>query len=219
MTTLHSCASIALACGLLAGCSPQAVEPPVANPDPSRLLRVHGMADPALTIAVLTQYLSSQDQCRVQNAAGKLVPRSQWVESKVTRSNGEYEAEVAIDHFKDDACRWLPFVIGFQVTDAQGITTGRFSTGPDGTQLIPGPENKVWISMPGQRESTGEISQRRGARAIRPLDLYCAPIELRSAKALSCVTDSPRELPLLSGDATEVSVNFRQMPAGRMPAG
>jgi len=219
MTTLHTCATIALACGLLAGCSPQAVEAPVANPEPGRLLRVHGVVDPSLAIEVHTQYLSSQDQCRVENAAGKPVPRSQWVESTVTRANGEYEAEVAIDHFQEDACRWLPFVIAFQVTDAAGVTTGRFSPGPGGTQLVPGPENKVWISMPGQRESTGEVSQRRGARAIRPLDLYCAPIELRSAKALSCVTDSPRELPLLSGDATEVNVNFRPMPTGRLPAG
>jgi hypothetical protein len=212
VTTALSPASIALACGLLAACSSGTVEPPVVNPDAARLLRVHGVVDPSLTIRVHTQYLSTQDQCRVENAAGRPAPRSQWVESDITRSGDEYEAMVAVDHFQEDACGWRPFVIGFQVTDAQGVTTGRFSPGPD-AQLVPGPENKVWISMPGQRESTGEISQRRGSRAIRPLDLYCAPIIVREARALSCVTDSPRELPLLSDDALEVTVNFRPMPA------
>lgn len=206
-------ASIAVACGLLAGCSPADVQPPIANPGPARLLRVHGTVSPPLSLRVHTQYLSTKDQCRIEDAAGRSIPRSQWVESGVTRSGGEYEAMVAIDHFQEDACQWRPFVIAFQVTNAQGLTTGRFSSGQGGTGLVPGPENKVWISMPGQRESTGEVSQRRGTRTIRPLDLFCAEIAVRDARALSCVTDSPRELPLLSGDATEVSVNFSEAPA------
>lgn len=205
--------SIAMACGVLAGCSPADVQPPVANPDPATLLRVHGAVDPSLAVRVHTQYLTTQDECRIEGTAGKAAPQSRWVESPVTRSDGEYEATVAIDHFREDACRWRPFVIAFQVTDAQDLTTGRFSRGPGGMELAPGPENKVWISMPGQRESTGEVSQRRGTPAIRPLDLYCGEIALREARALSCVTDSPRELPLLSTDATEVRVNFRKAPA------
>lgn len=202
----------------LAGCADTAPESPVVNPDPARIVRIHGTADPSLTIHISTQHLSTEKKCaRKGTGAAATLPQSVRVDSSVTRSGNEYESHVALDHFEEGGCGWKPFVIGFQVANEQGTTTGHFATGAQGTQLVPGPENKVWISRPGQLDWSGKVSSRQGASAIRPLDLNCAQIELRGATALSCVTDSPRELPLISDQARDVRVNFRDVTGQPRP--
>ncbi|HUG73712.1 MAG TPA: hypothetical protein VMK82_09830 [Steroidobacteraceae bacterium] len=185
---------------LIAGCD--SPEPSVVNPDPVKIVRVHGDADVSLTISVSTQYQSTEKQCRDTAPI--------WVESAVARSLNSYEAPVAIDHFREDECRWQPFVIAFQVTNQEGLSTGRFVTGPQGTEHVPGPEGKVWISPAGgRRDTSGTL--RKGAPAIRPLDLKCTVNVIRGARGLSCVPNSPRELPLISAEATEVGVDFEDV--------
>jgi hypothetical protein len=190
----------------LTACSPP--EPPVENSAPTRLVRIHGNASPSLTIKVSTQYLSTSRDCR-RKQSRVTAPMSTWVESDVTRTGTTYEASVSLDHFAEDECRWQPFVIGFQVMNQAGLSTGRFSTGEKGTELVPGPENKVWISTPGQQNSPD--GHRAGSAFIRPLDLKCTVNALRGTKSLSCVPNTPRELPLLSEQATEVQVDFEDL--------
>jgi hypothetical protein len=186
---------------LIAGCA--SPEPPAVNPDPVKIVRVHGDADAALTISVSTQYQSTEKKCRDTPPI--------WVESAVARSPDSYEAPVSIDHFRDDECGWQPFVIAFQVTNQEGLSTGRFATGPQGTEHVPGPEGKVWISPAGgRRDTSGTL--RIGTPAIRPLDLKCTVNVIRGARGLSCVPNSPRELPLISEEATAVRVDFESIP-------
>jgi hypothetical protein len=189
----------------LAACAPEP-RPPVVNPAPAKLLRVHGAADDSLTVRVSTRYLTTKADCQ---------PQSRWVDSDVSRASGNYEAMVAIDHFQPGECGWYPFVIAFHVTNRQGLSTGEFSSGPAGTTHVPGPEGKVWISAPGGSRSSTDREPRRGASFIRPLELGCAQNVIRGARGLSCVPDSPRELPLLSEQATEVRVDFRDLTAVR----
>jgi hypothetical protein len=190
----------------IAGCS--APEPPAVNAAPAKTVRIHGDADASLTIRISTQYQSTGKKCR--DAAPI------WVESTVARSASGYEAPVSFDHFRADECGWQPFVISFQVTNQEGLSTGSFATGPQGTEHVPGPEGKVWISPAGGRaDSSGAL--RMGAIAIRPLDLKCTVNVIRGARGLSCVPNSPRELPLISEEATEVRVDFDDLTAAVSP--
>src|SRR5688572_12753762 len=111
-------------------------EPPVVNAAPIGLVRVHGTASPSLTIRVSTQYVTTAKSCRLKGAAPS-VPSSEWVESSVTREGASYEATVTLDHFQQDDCSWQPFAIAFQVTNQQGLSTGRFITDAGGTELVP----------------------------------------------------------------------------------
>lgn len=195
----------------------------MVNTAPAKLLRVHGTIDPTLSVRVITRYMSTAEKCRRGTSliAGASAPLSTSVESAVQRSGGNYEATVTIDHFLDDACRWYPFVIGFQLANEAGASTGEFSTGADGTVLVPGPESKVWISRPGEGLASSGGSRREGASFMRPLELQCRTQSLRGAHALTCVPASPRELPHVSGDAVEVQVDFKdlsQPPAPPAPA-
>lgn len=186
----------------LAGCD--TTEPPSVNPAPAKIVRVHGNADASLTIRVSTQYQSTVKKCR------DVAPI--WVDSAVARADSSYEAPVSMDHFRADDCRWQPFVIAFEIANQAGLSTGQFVTGPQGTEHVPGPEGKVWISpVAGRTDSSGTL--RLGALAIRPLDLKCSVNVIRGARGLSCVTNSPRELPLISEDASEVRVDFEDLTA------
>jgi hypothetical protein len=194
---LACCAALALA-----GCD--TTEPPAVNPAPAQNVRVHGNADASLTIRISTQYQSTVKKCR------DLAPI--WVDSAVARTDTSYEAPVSMDHFRADECHWQPFVIAFEVANQAGLSTGQFVTDPQGTKHVPGPEGKVWISpVAGRADSSGTL--RQGALAIRPLDLKCSVNVIRGARGLSCVTNSPRELPLISEAATEVRVDFEDLTA------
>lgn len=204
----------AIAALALCGCGPAAE--PTVNPAPAMQLRVHGSADPSLTVGISTQYVSTDDDCRTGTnlfgANGK--PRSRWIESTVTRSGDGYEATIPFDYFAADECAWFPFVIAFHVTNQDGLSTGRYVTTTAGTRHDPGPEGKVWISAPERRGSTPQPNARKGASFMRPLELYCTRNVIREIESLSCIPDSPRELPLVNGEATEVRVDFRDRTLG-----
>jgi hypothetical protein len=194
-------------CLVIAGCSSSEPPQPSVIPRPHKFLRVHGHADPSLAIRVSTQYQSTEKHCqRARNT-----PQSQWLESEVTRTGNDYEATVTFDHFFPGSCGWRPFVIAFQVTNQAGLTTGQFAKDAQGTKLVPGPESKVWISAPDGIDAPGPDGKRMGAIAIRPLDLRCSVHVIRGTKALTCITDSPRELPLITVESKEVRVDFRDL--------
>lgn len=200
-----------IALAALALCSCGSPKPPAINAAPARLLRVHGTVDRSLTIAISTQYVSTDDDCRVGTSLwgspGK--PRSQWIESAVARSAEGYEATVSFDYFAQDDCAWFPFVIAFQVTNQAGLSTGRYVSSAGGTRHVPGPEGKVWISAPERAGSTPLRNAREGASFMRPLELFCTRNIIREVQSLSCIPDSLRELPLVNGEATQVRVDFR----------
>ena len=180
---------------LMAGCSTSDPQPPAVNAVSARQLRVFGVATPSLTVRVGTQYLTSEKKCQRDGR-----PQSTWVDAPVTRTEGKYQASVSLDHFQQGECRWRPFMIGFHISTAEGLSTG---TRAGGTTFAPGAEGKVWISVPGD--------ERQGGAFIRPLDLQCSRNELLDPRAISCVPNSPRELPLLSADATEMQVDFTDL--------
>lgn len=195
---------------LLAACA--APEAPVANPSPALLLRVHGTADASLTIRIFTQYVSTEKDCRRTTnwLAGASVPQSASVETTVTRSGNDYEASVALDHFLPGECGWLPSVIAFQLSNAAGLSTGRFASTPESSKLVPGPVSKIWVSP---AASTGTADPRPGAATIQPLDLKCREFAFRDASMLNCIPDTPREVALISMQATEVRADFQDLTA------
>jgi hypothetical protein len=193
---------------MLAACDPPPA--PVVSASPARILRVHGDADPTLTIRVSTRHISTGEEC-ARKAGGAAVPRAREVESSVTRSDTGYEATVVLDHFVADACRWHPFLISFQVTNRAGLSTGHFATGPQGTTHTPGLEAKVWISAPEGSRSATDREARHGSAYMRPLELQCTKNVMGGVSGLSCVPDSPRELPLISTEAADVQVDFHDL--------
>jgi hypothetical protein len=204
---------LVLAAGIicaLTGCSPPP-EPPTVNPASSRTVRIHGSIDPSLTVKVSTQYISTEEKCRQDSnlAKGGAAVQATWVDSAVTRTGNEYETSVSLDRFVEGDCRWRPFMIAFQVTDAQGISTGQFVSSDESTTHVPGPEGKIWVSVAGQADD-GDGQRRAGSAYVRPLELLCRANTHRGAKGLFCVESTPRELPLISEQATEVRVNFRE---------
>lgn len=206
--------------GTLAACGTgQAPAQPAVQPS-SRTLRVSGAIAPDLQLRVVTRWLSTAQGCRsaenlFRRLDGTTTPSSTWVEAEVLRAEGAYEARVALDQFAPGECGWRPFVIAFQVTNAEGVSTGHFEARPGGRrELVPGPQELVWIdSTPGGSAASGRAPQPRGARFVRPLDLVCAEQQIRGARGLSCVTESPREIALISLDAEAVEVNFSSGPA------
>jgi hypothetical protein len=209
---MRSCV-LALGTGLiaaLAGCSPPP-QPPTVNPASSRMVRIHGSIDPSLEVTVSTQYISTEEKCRQDSnlAKGGAAVQATWVDSAVTRTGNEYETSISLDHFVEGECRWRPFMIAFQVTDAQGISTGQFVSSDEGTTHVPGPEGKIWVSVAGEADD-GDGQRRAGSAYVRPLDLLCRANAHRGAKGLFCVESTPRELPLISEQATEVRVDFRE---------
>lgn len=205
----------------LAACSGQdgPVEP-VANAQPRQLVRIHGEADPALEVEVLARYYTAGSRCsvapgllqRLNGAAA--TPRSIWVAVPVKREGRQYEARVALDHFEPGECGWHPFTIGFKVTSGEGISTVQAVPGSGGQRLEPGPEPRIWVDSAVRRAASPQAANDpRGRREVRPLELTCAANQIRGTKALSCVPDSPRELLLISEDAAEVRVDFRDLTA------
>lgn len=216
-------ASLALL-ALLTGCGGR-TETPVASDTPAREVRIWGTADETLGLRVLTQYQSTVDSCRqadnvFRRMDGETRPQSVWVESTVQRTGRDYEAHVALDHYLPGECGWRPFVIGFQVTNPEGLSTGQFMpVGAGRNRLEPGPENRIWIGAPagtggeGGSARSGNAARPAGAKEIRPMLLLCRQQEIRLARAISCVLDSPRELPLISLEAEAVQVDFRDLTA------
>lgn len=214
MLRILPAATLALA---LAACD-AAPPAPVYNPAAAHAVRIHGLTDPALSLQVTTQYLASADACREKAGPnGAPAPRSAWIESPVARNGDTYEATVLLDHFQADECGWYPFVIAFQVVNGAGLGTGHFARTTAGTSHVPGPEGKIWISTE-LSPAAPDGSRRTGSAYVRPLDLHCTVQSIRSVNGLSCVPNSPRELPLISGAAKEVEVNFRDFSASP-PAG
>lgn len=191
---------------------------PAPNATASHAVRIHGLADPSLTVQVTTQYLTSAEACRQKTGpGGALAPRSDWIASPVTRSGSSYEATVLLDHFQADECGWYPFVIAFELANGAGLRTGHFARTAAGTSHVPGPEGKIWIST-ALSPAAPDGSRRTGSGYVRPLDLQCTVQSIRGAKGLSCVPNSPRELPLISESAQEVEVNFRDFSASPVEA-
>jgi hypothetical protein len=202
----HALAALA---ALLAACAPSET-PSITNPAPEKFVRVHGTVDDSLTVRVTTQHLTTLDRCARDTERGSS-PQAQWINSAVTRAADSYEATVTLDHFAPAGCGWQPFLIAFEVTNDAGLGTGYFTTDTAGTRHVAGPEAKVWIAAPGGSRSATDREVRHGNAYIRPLDLQCTIQVIRGAKGLACVPNSPRELPLISHQATEVQVDFRDL--------
>jgi len=209
---------------LLAGCGGRA-DIPVPNDASTRHVQIRGTADETLGLRVFTQYQSTIASCRqadnlFRRMDGQTRPQSVWVESPVQRTGRAYEARVALDHYLPGECGWRPFVIGFQVTNPEGLSTGQFiPLGGGRNRLEPGPENRIWVGAAagagGEAGSArdGHAARPVGAKEIRPMLLLCRQQEIRLARAISCVLDSPRELPLISLEAQAVQVDFRDLTA------
>lgn len=190
---------------------------PVARDRPQLLVRIHGEADPTLQVEVQTRWLTVAERCgRAPGLLQRLdgatpTPWSLWVAAPVRRDGRQYEATVALDHFEAGECAWHPFVIGFLVTHEEGVTTGQFvSSGADAGRFEPGPEARIWVDSAVRRAASRQArDDPRGLGQVRPLQLGCRVIVIRGAKGLSCVPDTPRELALITEDAVEVRVDFR----------
>jgi len=191
------------------------------NAAPAQIVRIHGQADPTLTIQVSTQYLTSAKKCRraaslLRRLDGAVAPLAVRINSLVQRTRtGAYEAQVALDHFEPGECGWRPFSIGFQVSTPQGISTGRVVEDEDGgSRNVPGPEAKVWIDAARQHDGSRGTDHPKGTTYIRPLELQCRQHALRGVPILACVPEGPRELALISEQTTEVRVDFKDMTKG-----
>jgi hypothetical protein len=194
----------------LAACSPPPA--PTVNPAPTKPLRVHGTADPSLTIKVATRYISTAEQCGQGShwLSRNSVPLSKVVESTVDRSGADYEATVSIDHFERGECGWRAFAIAIRASTEDGMSSGFLSADARDTGPIHSTEYKVWISDPTPGDPNAPES-RQGTSAIRTLDLKCRQIVIGGIKGLSCLEDSPGPLALISEEATQVRVDFRRV--------
>lgn len=196
----------------LAGCSPSG--PPVPNPHPVRMVRVTGALDPSLDVRVFTRHFTAARKCRraenlLRRLDGKTQPRSAWVESAVQRDDGGYAATVILDHLDPGECGWHPFVIAFQVSTDDGLSTGRVVAGADGQRrLEPEPESRIWIDSDAAQAARRD-GRPAGHQQIAPLELACRQHAIHGVAALSCLPEIPRGLALLSEQATEVRVDFR----------
>lgn len=211
-------AAAGLAMISLIGCSGDA-RPPVENPAPSRLVRVHGTADPTLDLKVSIRYFTAAPGCRrtssflrrLDGEAG--APQMRAVEAQVTRAaGGRYEALVPLDQFVPGECDWHPFVIAFQVQNAGGLSTGQFVVDANGrARLEPGAQGFVWVdsAIRRARVSTGPLPA--GALEVRPLELLCRPNTMRGVQGLSCVTPRPGVLTVIAEEAEAVQVDFRDL--------
>lgn len=208
-------ALVTLATLALAGCGH--AEPPVANTQPRQIVRIHGTADPSLQVQVSTRYFTANKRC---NRAASLLrwldgvrpPRFIWVDSEVMRSEHGYEAMVTLDHFQAGECGWHPFVIAFRVENQQGVTTGHFIRDAGGLRLEPAPQGRIWVDSAERRAANTERSDAlpSGVTQVRPVELECQPNRIDDVEALSCVPDRPGELTVISEDAVEVEVNFKE---------
>ena len=196
----------------LAGCG--ASGPPDPNPDPAQRVRLSGALDPSLDLRVFTQHFTAARKCRsaenlFRRLDGRTQPRSVWVESAVQRDDDRYVATVALDHFEPGECGWHPFVIAFQVSTRDGLSTGRVVPGADGQhRLEPEPESRIWIDAAAAGAASRD-GRPAGHRQIAPLELTCRQHAIQGVMALSCLPEIPRGLALLSEEATEVRVDFR----------
>lgn len=202
----------------LTGCSGDA-RPPVENPEPSRLVRVHGTADPTLDLKVSIRYFTAAPGCRrVSSFLRRLdgeegPPQMRAVEAEVTRAaDGRYEALVPLDQFAPGECDWHPFVIAFQVQNAAGLSTGQFVVDGSGrTRLEPGAQGFVWVDSAIRRARGSSGPLPAGALEVRPLELLCRPNTMHGVQALSCVTPRPGVLTVIAEEAEAVQVDFRDL--------
>lgn len=195
---------------LLAGCSPPPA--PAENPAPAKQLRVYGTADPSLTIRVATRYISTAKTCAQSShsLSRHSVPLSQVVEATVERSGVNYDATVSLDHFEPGECGWRAYAIAFRASTEDGLSTGFPTADAADTGPIHTSEYKVWISDPAPGDPNAPES-RQGTSAIRTLDLKCRQILIGDIKGLGCIEDSPGPLALISEEATQVRVDFRDL--------
>lgn len=211
-------AAAALAMISLTGCSGD-VRPPVENPAPARLVRVHGAADPTLELKVSIRYFTGAPGCRRTSSflrrldGDEGAPQMREVAAEVTRAaDGRYEALVPLDQFVPGECDWHPFVIAFQVQNAAGLSTGQFVADANGrTWLEPGAQGFVWVdsAIRRARVSTGPLPA--GAHEVQPLELLCRPNSVRGVQGLSCVTPRPGVLTVIAEEAETVQVDFRDL--------
>lgn len=213
-------AAAVLAMVSLTGCSGDA-RPPVENPAPSRLVRVHGAADPTLDLKVSIRYFTAAPGCR---RSGRFLrrpdgeggaPQMRAVEAEVTRAaDGRYEALVPLDQFAPGECDWHPFVIAFQLRNAAGLSTGQFVVDGSGrTRLEPGAQGFVWVDSAIRRARVSKGALPGGALEVRPLELRCRPNTVRGVQGLSCVTPRPGVLAVIAEEAESVQVDFRDLSA------
>lgn len=195
---------------ILAGCAPPPA--PNVNTAPAKLLRVHGTADPSLSIRVATRYISTAQKCaqKSNSLSRNSLPLSQVVEATVDRSGADYEATVSLDHFERGECGWRPFAIAFRASTADGLSTAFSSADAQGSSPIQVSEYQVWISDPAPGDPNAPEA-RQGASAIRTLELKCRQNEIGGTRGLSCIEDSPGPLALISQEATQVRVDFQNL--------
>lgn len=203
----------------LGGCS-GGEDRPKENPAPARVVRVHGVADPSLSIAVQVEYFTAAAGCRrasslLRRLDGAAVPQRRIVDVPVARArDGRYEAGVPLDQFEPGECGWHPFVIAFQVRNQAGTSTGQVMVdGAGRSALQPGAQGAVWIDSPVRREAMPGQALPAGRLEVPAVQMQCKENTVRGTAVLNCVTERPGMLTVIREQAAEVEVNFRDAGA------
>jgi len=215
--------SALLLLGSLSSCESQDLSPtksqaPVPNPHPTKVVRVHGTIDPSLSLEISTQYMSSAPRCSrtINWLEGVSDPISVWSESVVQRSDDQYEASVIIDRYQEGSCGWYPSAIGFYVTNRNGAATFHSEWKQGSAHEGAGPQQLVWIHTLGKGGSL-EVDVRTGGVArLVPFEVGCVELVSTGLTRLNCY--SPRGIPAISEDATEVHVDLRDLTSYGPPA-
>ena len=194
--------------------APKGSDVPVANVHPLKAFRLHGHIDPTLSIEVSTQYLSSVEKCRrapnifgaIEGAFG---PLSVWVHSDLHRTGNEYDAMVIIDRYVEGRCRWYPYAVGFFIKTSDGVTTGQFETDGHGTRHIDRAVPVIWVNTPGKGDRLSIDLAIKGAKSLPALEIGCREVAESGVKGLLCDRQRPSMTAVITEDATDVDVSFR----------
>ncbi len=205
----------------LGGCSGGA-DGPRENPAPARVVRVHGVADATLRIAVQVEYFTAAAGCRrapglLRRLDGASTPQRRTVNVPVARARGgRYEAGVPLDQFEPGECRWHPFVIAFQIENQAGTSTGQVVVDSAGrSTLQPGAQGAVWIDSRVRREAMAGQPLPAGRLEVPAVEMQCKENTVRGTAVLNCVTARPGMLTVILEQAGAVEVNFRDARVSR----
>jgi hypothetical protein len=217
---LRKCFQLAISAAALALSACSKSESPVVNPNPVKLLRVHGTADSSMSIRIGTQYFSSNPQCRRRrhpfNVASYLEgigpsPVFVWAESEVARSGDSYEATVAIDHFQEGKCGWYPFVVAFQITNRDGLTYGQVPSGKQATEVVSPSGSMIWINTLGRGDPRVVSPHTTGSSFFPPKQVECRASHSSSGAfdPLMCIpTKSLGKSSTISEEVKEAKLDF-----------